>query len=454
MKQLVFMLATMLLGTAGSFALSPVYGVAVYYLYAVLRPQFLWEWVEVFGLRLADVPWSFVVAVATLAATAVWRLGLFTPAKVAAPPWYGEPPFTRSHYLFLAFVAWISLTYPTAVSTGRAWPFFLEYVKIFAMFICAMFVLRAVRDLWLIYYVVLACAVYIGYEINFLYLAFKWLILSTRGYGGLDNNGAALILAMAVPMCFFAWEATRHWVRWGFLAVIPVLIHAVLLSYSRGAMLSLCVVAPLVWARTRHKWFVTAVYAGLAVCVLAMAGKEVRERFVSISKHDMDASAQSRWVTWGIGLKMAQERPVFGYGIRNSNLFTYQYGADIEGRSIHSQYLQTAADSGLPALALYVAMLGSVFLGLREVRRDLRPFTDPYTLKVKSLASGLECALVLFCFGAIFLSLEHFEMPYILILLAVQLHAITRAVMARLPQPGTMPPTGAPPAAQPGGPPT
>jgi O-antigen ligase len=199
---------------------------------------------------------------------------------------------------------------------------------------------------------------------------------------------------------------------------------------------------------------VTAVYAGLAVCVLGMAGKEVRERFVSISKQDVDASAQSRWVTWGIGLKMAQERPVFGYGIRNSNLFTYQYGADIEGRSIHSQYLQTAADSGIPALALYVAMLASVFLGLREVRRDLRPFADPYTLRVKSLASGLECALVLFCFGAIFLSLEHFEMPYILILLAVQLHAITRAVTARLPQPGAMPPAGTPPAAQPGGPPT
>jgi hypothetical protein len=50
---------------------------------------------------------------------------------------------------------------------------------------------------------------------------------------------------------------------------------------------------------------------------------------------------------------------------------------------------------------------------------------------VKSLASALECSLVLFCFGAIFLSLEHFEMPYILMLLALQLHAITRMVAVK-----------------------
>src|SRR3954470_11168322 len=101
MKQFVFMIATTFLGTAGSFAWSPVYGVAVYYLYAVLRPQFLWEWVDFMGYRLEDVQWSFVVAVSTLAATAVWKSGIFAPAKMAAPPWYGEPRYSRSHYLFL-----------------------------------------------------------------------------------------------------------------------------------------------------------------------------------------------------------------------------------------------------------------------------------------------------------------------------------------------------------------
>ena len=426
------MMVSVILGTAGSFALSPIYGLAVYYLYAVIRPQFIWEWNEFAGIKLSEPQWSLYVALATLASTVLWRTGLFAPSKVADPPWYGNPRFTRSHYLFLAFTAWISLTYLTAVNTERAWPFFVEYVKIFVMFICATFILRTVRDLWFIYFVVLGSAVYVAYEINTYYFNGGWLLLASRGYGGLDNNGAALIVAMAVPMCYFAWEATRGWWRWGFLLVIPPLLHAVLLSYSRGAMLSLCVAAIYIWFRARNKAFISSMYGIAIVLVLIMTGPEIRERFFSIGKADVDESAQSRWTTWNIAIRMANERPLFGLGIRNSNLFTFDYGADMPGRSIHSQYLQTAADSGWVALALYVFFLGSLFLGLRSSRRVLKQHTDPESLKVKSIAAGLECSLVLFCFGALFLSLEHFEMPYILMMLAVQLHAITRAVASRL----------------------
>jgi probable O-glycosylation ligase (exosortase A-associated) len=445
MKQFAFMALTSFIGTAGSFALSPVYGVAVYYLYAVLRPQFIWDWAELFGMKLDDLNWSLYVALATLAATAVWRLGLWTPMAAAKPPWYGNPPLGRSHYLFLAFTAWISATYVTAIDQEVAWPYFIEYSKIFVMFICAALVLRTVRELWLIYYIVVFAAVYIAYELNYFYIVYKWMMLQQRGYGGLDNNGAALILAMAVPMCFFAWEAgvnwrLLRWSRWVFLMFIPGLLHAVMLSYSRGAMLALCVTSVLMWVRARNKWFVTAVYAVGVVLVFFMAGKEIQERFRSIGK-DVDESQQSRLVSWGIAVRMANERPVFGFGIRNSNLYTFRYGADMEGRTIHSQYLQIAADSGWPAAALYAGLILSIFYGLWRTRRALRKFTDPESMRVRSLAAGLECALFLFCFGALFLSLEHFEMPYIIMVLAVQLHAITRAVTSKLdPAPAGLPP--------------
>ncbi len=440
MKQFAFMALTMFLGTAGSVVLSPVYGIAVYYMYAVLRPQFIWEWVDLFGLRMSEINWSLPVALVTLSATLAWRARLWTPFAAAKDPWYGNPRFGRSHYLFLAFTAWISLTYLTAINQTVAWPYFWEYTKIFLMFFCATLVLRTTRDLWLMYYIMLVCAVYIAYEINFYYLAWGWLMLASRGYGGLDNNGAALIFAMAIPLCFFAWEANTRRFRWLFLAAIPVLLHAVLLSYSRGAMLSLCVAAIPMFLRSRNKRFVAAIYAVGFCLVAVMAGKEIQERFFSISQSDMDESANSRKKTWSIAIQMANEYPVFGMGIRNSNLFTFKYGADMEGRTIHSQYLQTAADSGWVALAIYLALLLSVFYGLWQTRRLLRGLTDPESMKVRSMAAGLECALILFCFGAIFLSLEHFELPYLCILLAVQLHAIAQSVKSRIsPSPSGLP---------------
>jgi probable O-glycosylation ligase (exosortase A-associated) len=371
----------------------------------------------------------------------MWRLGILFPVSAMKQPWYGNPRYTRTHYVFLCFAAWISITFVTAINHQRALEPFVEYVKIFVMFICGTFVLRTIRELWVIYFLVLGCACYASYEINFFYFVNKVMYLQQRGYGGLDNNGAALIVAMAVPLAYFAWEASRHWTRWGFLLVIPLLVHALMLSFSRGGMLSLMVCGVLVWIRSRNKFFLSAVYLLLGMFVLASAGKELQERFFSISKHDADESAQSRWTTWGIAIRMASERPLFGMGIRNSTLFTYQYGADIEGRAIHSQYLQTAADSGWVGMALYVTLLLLVFLGLWRVRRFLRKYNDPESQRVKAMASGLECALFLFCFGALFLSLEHFEMPYVLMLLAVQLYAITRNVATRYDQatpPGTV----------------
>ena len=93
---------------------------------------------------------------------------------------------------------------------------------------------------------------YIAYEVNALYFGSGYLGISQNGYGGLDNNGAGLMLAMGVPLCLAVWDTLRsHW-RWFFLALIPVLIHAVLMTYSRGAMVSLIGAAPMLLARSRH----------------------------------------------------------------------------------------------------------------------------------------------------------------------------------------------------------
>src|SRR5262249_44591258 len=152
------------------------------------------------------------------------------------------------------------------------------------------------------------------YEINFFYFINGVMYLQSEGYGGLDNNGAALIVAMAVPMAYFAWGAARPWVRGGFLLAIPILLHALMLSFSPGGMLSLCVAAVFVWVRTRHKWFLSAVYAVSFLFILAAAGPQLQERFFSITQTEADESAQSRLTTWSIAIQMANERPLFGLG--------------------------------------------------------------------------------------------------------------------------------------------
>ena len=68
---------------------------------------------------------------------------------------------------------------------------------------------------------------------------------------------------MGVPLYYFLFEGlTSRW-RWLLLAGIPPVVHAVLMTYSRGAMVSLALVTPLVILRSRHKlWLTLAVAVG------------------------------------------------------------------------------------------------------------------------------------------------------------------------------------------------
>ena len=58
-----------------------------------------------------------------------------------------------------------------------------------------------------------------------------------------------------------------------------------------------------------------------------------------IRTYEEDGSAQSRFDSWRAAWLITRDYPIVGVGVRNANLFSEQYGADMEGRTIHSQYL-------------------------------------------------------------------------------------------------------------------
>jgi probable O-glycosylation ligase (exosortase A-associated) len=423
------MIVLTLAGTAGVYVVSPFWGVLVYYLFAVLRPQYLWKWSLPEGIS-----WSFYVAVATIGAAAASVLGV--RFGVSAANGDGPAPrFTAAHRAVLAFGGWVAITAFTAQRQDVAFPWLIEYVKIMVMFAVATVLTRTVRQLWAMLLVTALALAYIAYEVNYLYLVNHYLGIVHNGYGGLDNNGAGLMLAMAVPMCWFIFENAGKWWRWCFVALIPVSIHAVLMTYSRGAMVSLLGMSPLLLWRSRRR--VRLAVAGALfgfVALPVMAGPEIKARFMTLEKTEVDDSANSRRDSWAAAFKMACDYPVFGVGIRNANLLSYQYGADYEGRTIHSNYLQIAADSGFPGLALLLVAFGAGWWSARRARRFVAGRDDPEARMVYAIACSAECSMLVFCIGSAFLSLEVFELPYLLLLLAAQVAVLSGATeRARLP---------------------
>jgi O-antigen ligase len=452
MLKLGLMLLVTGFGVIGSVVYAPFIPVAIYYLYAVLRPQFLWNY-SLSAYVSPEFPWSLMLAGAAIATAVIWRAAFWlSPQRFQG---YRLPHFTIGHYLSALFVVWVVVTYVNAENQVLAGACFDDYRKIFIMMLIGSLVTITIRQAWIIYMCFALALVYISYEINEIYFTSGgYNFLVNRGFCGLDNNGAALLLVMGVPLCVYAWDGIRHWTRWFFPLGVALIGHCVLLSYSRGAMLSMIISAPLYFFRCRHKKSILAFYAVGAMMLPFMASKEITDRFMSITKHEEDGSAQSRKTTWNIAWRMGLERPLFGYGLRNSSLYTAQFGADYEGRVIHNTYLQITADSGMVGLGCYLIHLTGCFLCCALIRRRLLGYTsianyglasgnwlmgggwqpqrnqhghdDPDTQRAYTIACGIEGAMLSFAFGSFFLSMETFEPPYILAFLAAQTLAILK----------------------------
>ena len=415
-KQAIFMLGVTGCAVVGALGWGPYVAILAYYAFAVLRPQHMWE----YALP-REFQWSLYVALAALATAAAYRFRLVGYPTAGPTVGARSPVWSPVHWLMLVFFGWMTVCYVQAENQNRAWDTFDIYLKTTVMFLVASLTVYRLSQLWVLLAVLVGVDVYVAYEANFQYFVWHWNQIQSRGFGGLDNNGAALMLAMAIPLCYFLWEGTTGWWRWGYLLAVPVLAHAVQLTFSRGALLSTLLTLPLVFLFSRHK----RLLAGFAVVgagfVFATSGPELKERFFSIKQHDVDESANMRKMAWKAATEIATERPFFGVGLRCSAPHMESHGAP-KGMTIHSQYLQLAADTGWVGMGLYVALYGTALVfGFRLWWRIRRWPPYPEVVRARALAAGITCSLVLYGIGAVFLSLETFELPYVLFLLIAQL---------------------------------
>ncbi len=424
MKHFLFIVALVMLGGLGSLY-HPFWGVLLYYSLSVLRPQYLWAWSLPEGFR-----WSLFAALIVLAGCLLNLNKLKEGRRI-----------NLIITLMVFYGMWLMLSVLNAYEPELAMNWGIEFGKILLIGAIASIVIRHLWQVRIIAVMILLCLGYVGWEINSLYLFDGRLDIFHSGYGGFDNNGAGLMLAMGVPFAYaFAVASKKRWQRLACWMVAIVLVHAVLMSYSRGAMLGLAVAS--IWIlmhhRPRHHAVIIAVAAVLIVSVLA--GEEIRQRFISMEQYENDNSANSRFDSWAAGWAIATSHPLLGVGVRNSNLFTRNFGADRQGRTIHSQYIQIAADAGFPALILYIFIVGLALMYLRRTRWLCRRFLQDHQRRYPDrepdeiisqfvhIALGCEASLFLFAFDGIFLSLEMFELPWLLIILAgllpsaVQLH--------------------------------
>ena len=332
---------------------NPLFGLMVYYGFAIMRPTHLWFW--------NDWPYrrfSLYVAIATIGG---WALNGFGKWEVVRP--VRLPMIGLFLYLFGGTVAWLV----SGVAPDRAWAFLVLQYKIGLMALITITLVRDPRHIQTLAWLIVGSLGYLAWEFNHAYKFDGWNRVLMRGFGGIDNNGVAMLMVMGVPLAFFmGFHARRWWVKGLCFLSVLMCIHVVLFSFSRGGQLGLCLIGAMIFYITfvnmPRKGMTLALGAVALIFAFVFSGVEVRERFASIflDRAELDASASSRFNTWSAAWRCIQDHPL-GVGPRSFNMVSHLYGIP-SNKSVHNLFLQTGADYGVLGMAgLVLFYFGSIW---------------------------------------------------------------------------------------------
>ena len=251
----------------------------------------MWVWVAYFNPHrftygmAYDFPVSTVIAIPTL-------LGILFFRKV------NRGIFVREIILLLLFWAWITITYINATQV----PLFADHVE------DAQSQLISVSKVLLMTFVlILAVTSKKRLDTLFLVTAFSFGVLAIKGTlfglatGGnfriwgppdsfvYDNNDLGLALNMTLPVMFYLTrEVESPPVRKLLWVSFYCTILAVVLSYSRGALLGLVVVLGAISLKSNHKMLAGALLVVFAVLILTFAPPAWMDRMGNFAHGELE----------------------------------------------------------------------------------------------------------------------------------------------------------------------
>jgi putative inorganic carbon (HCO3(-)) transporter len=198
-------------------------------------------------------------------------------------------------------------------------------------------------------------------------------------------NPFAAFLLLALPIEVFRYVHASVREAWGHGSLSVLLAAALILTYSRGAWLSLLAVAPLAvvvlrppsWPRAVARGLILIVAIGVAIVFLTRGaalrpGQEVLVRATSVTDVG-DQSILGRLHFWHAAWAIFLDHPLgTGAGTFGVVHAAYQQDPRFYAADPHNLYLQTAAEMGVPGVTAIAAMLGSVLLLWRRTMTTSR----------------------------------------------------------------------------------
>ncbi|MBI3321168.1 MAG: O-antigen ligase family protein [Candidatus Omnitrophica bacterium] len=208
--------------------------------------------------------------------------------------------------------------------------------------------------------------------------------------------GAFFVYYMFLFAAFWV-DRLKKFRYWGLLVPFLLCFRAIQVTFSRGAYIAFAAGA------LAMTFFKNKIACVILICLGVFAfmnpwllPRGIAYRFSSTMRNvqindvyessdlvnNLDSSSYSRLQIWAGAVQMIREYPLFGVGY---GVFPYFIGRYVTARKqmdAHNSYLIIAAEMGIPALLVFLWILGALFMKTRWLYRHAK---DPF---FKSMALG------------------------------------------------------------------
>ncbi|HYH45151.1 MAG TPA: putative O-glycosylation ligase, exosortase A system-associated [Thermoanaerobaculia bacterium] len=327
--------------------------------------------------------------------------------------------------LLFLLILWISLTVMTAVLPEMSKEVYGHYWKGIAIALLTTGLVRDKERFRLLYLLIPFSIGFLGAKRGLVGLM-RGGIQYNDGPGGLmsDNNSFALMLNMMLPLLVgIAVTDERKWVRVTAAVMAALCVPTIFFTFSRGGLVTLCVVSALLLWRSKHRFLVAGLMAFALLGFLAFTSDAVTDKYLdrasTIDDYEEDGSAQGRLNAWKTSWYVFLDYPLVGVGPNNLATVFRRYSPEVDRfRVAHNAYFQILAESGFPALLLFLAAIGAALWRMEVVRKaTVLPW-------VEVQARMLQVAIVAYMTGSMFLNTAYNELIYHLLALTVCLEVV------------------------------
>lgn len=317
---------------------------------------------------------------------------------------------TREVNMVLLLLALGLLSLPLAVDRFMAWASFIEFIKVVAIFIVMVNVLRSEGRLRKLLFLILIASVTLSVLAINDYRAGNFELAGRRIAGAIGGifenpNDLALHLVTFFPIVIaLALAAKNPFSKLIYLLAALSMLGGTVVTFSRGGFLGLMfVIGTLFWKlMTKNRVLVLVITAVMMVGFLGLAGGAYRERIATTR----DDSAEARTGELKRSIYVTLRNPLVGVGMDNFVIFSNT------AHATHNAYTQVSSEMGIPAAVVYV-----LFLIAALKRMKLVPHPRAMASEDKSLgylAIGVQAGLVGYVVSSFFASVAYLWYVYYL----------------------------------------